>query len=77
MKNQRFVPSGCKDIGIRKFEFVGKTEFLWAGKCNIDGALLETGFQIVKQKPRRKYLISDIQRVDFQCFEIITKQNKK
>jgi len=49
LKNQRFVPSGCKDIGIRKFEFVGKTEFLWAGKCNIDGALLETGFQIVKQ----------------------------
>ena len=29
MKNQRFAPSGCKDIGIRRFEFVAKTQFLY------------------------------------------------
>ena len=33
---QRFTPSGYKDIGISKFEFVAKTEFLLKikiGKC--------------------------------------------
>ena len=28
LKYQRFTPSGCKDIGIRKFEFVAKTHFI-------------------------------------------------
>ena len=28
-KYQRFTSSGCKDIGIRKFEFVAKTQFLY------------------------------------------------
>ena len=28
LKYQRFTPSGCKDIGIKKFEFVAKTQFL-------------------------------------------------
>ena len=27
-KYQKFEPSGCKEIGIRKFEFVAKTQFL-------------------------------------------------
>ena len=31
----RFTSSGCKDIGIRKLEFVTKTQFLWSS--------LETG----------------------------------
>ena len=30
LKYQRPTPSGCKDIGIRKFEFVAKTQFLCA-----------------------------------------------
>jgi len=29
LKYQRFTPSGCKDIGARKFEFVAKTQFLY------------------------------------------------
>ena len=29
LKYQTFTPSGCKDIGIRKFEFVAKTQFLY------------------------------------------------
>jgi len=29
LKYQRFKPSGCKDIGIRRFEFVAKTQFLY------------------------------------------------
>ena len=24
---QKFTPSGCKDIGLRKYEFVAKTRF--------------------------------------------------
>ena len=40
LKYQGFSPSGCQDIGIRKFEFVAKTQFLykingWIGEtCN-------------------------------------------
>ena len=29
LKYQRFTPSGCKNIGIRKFKFVAKTQFLY------------------------------------------------
>ena len=32
LKYQRVTPSGCKDIGIRKFEFVVKTQIYWQGK---------------------------------------------
>jgi len=28
LKYQRFKPSGCRDIEIRKFKFVTKTQFL-------------------------------------------------
>jgi len=28
LKYQGFPPSGCKDIKIRKYEFVAKTQFL-------------------------------------------------
>ena len=28
LKSQKFTPSGCKDIGIRKFEFAAKNQFL-------------------------------------------------
>jgi len=27
-----FTPSGCKDIEMRKFEFVKRTQFLYAAK---------------------------------------------
>ena len=29
LKYQRFTSSGCKHIGIRKFEFVANTQFLY------------------------------------------------
>ena len=29
-KYQRFTPSSCQDIGIRTFEFVAKTQFLYS-----------------------------------------------
>jgi hypothetical protein len=29
LKLQRLTPTGCKDIGIRKFWFVAKTQFLY------------------------------------------------
>ena len=29
LKYKRFTPSGIKNIGIRKFEFVAKSQFLW------------------------------------------------
>jgi len=28
LKKQRFIPSGYKDIGMRKFEVVAKNDFL-------------------------------------------------
>ena len=29
LKYQRLETSGCKNIGVRKFEFVAKTQFLY------------------------------------------------
>ena len=29
LKCQRFTPSGCEDIGIRIFDFVANTQFLY------------------------------------------------
>ena len=29
LKYQKFTPSGCKDIGIIKYEFVAKSQFLY------------------------------------------------
>ena len=29
LKYKRFTPLSCTDIGIRKFEFVAKTQFLY------------------------------------------------
>ena len=31
LKYHRFAPLGCQDIGIRRFEFVAKTQFLCLG----------------------------------------------
>ena len=28
LKYHRFIPPGCKDIGVRKFKFVAKNQFL-------------------------------------------------
>ena len=41
LKYQRFAPSGCKNIGIQRFEFVAKSQFLSQitrafEKCPID-----------------------------------------
>ena len=38
LKYQRFTPSGCRNIGIRQFEFVAKTQFLYM--VNIDSFFL-------------------------------------
>ena len=35
LKYQRFTSTGCRDIGIRKFEFVAKTQILWMIKLPI------------------------------------------
>ena len=29
LKYQRFTTNCCNDIGIRKFDFVARTQFLW------------------------------------------------
>ena len=39
LKYQRFTSPGWKDIGVRKCEFVAKTQFLWKKVCwdsNVD-----------------------------------------
>ena len=33
MKYQKFTPSGCKNIEIRKFDLVAKTQFLCTYVC--------------------------------------------
>ena len=37
LKYKRFEPSGCKDIGTRKFELVGKTQTLSESGAYIQG----------------------------------------
>ena len=41
LKLQRFKPTGCKDIGIRKFQFVAKTQLLWS----VTAERLKKGFR--------------------------------
>ena len=55
MKYQRPTPSGCKDIGIRKFEWVAKTQFLYKN----DKIYKKTWFH---GKKRHDYL-------DTECFD--------
>ena len=35
LKYQRVEPTGCRDIEIRNFEVVEKTQFLWLKKHNL------------------------------------------
>ena len=42
LKCQRFTPSGCEHIAIKKFEFVAKTEFL----CDKKEILIKSFFFI-------------------------------
>ena len=36
LKYPLFAPSGCKDIGVRKGEFVAKTQFLCCSGINTE-----------------------------------------
>ena len=49
MKNQKPMPSGCKDIWIRKFEFVAKTQFLNEKKINSIEKYLDSAPEIVER----------------------------
>ena len=40
LKYQRFTPSGCTNIGIRKFEFVAKFNFFKQKKCGFLTSLM-------------------------------------
>ena len=46
------MPSGCKDIGIRKFEFVVKTQFLWPVKGEKMNGLEELMVGVGEKKKR-------------------------
>ena len=46
LKYHRFTASGCKDIEIRKFEFVAKTQFLWI-KSNKVHKVLKSKTEII------------------------------
>ena len=48
LKYQRFTPSGCKDIGIRKSEFVTKTQFLY--QLNKEGMVVRFKRIIIRKK---------------------------
>ena len=45
LKYQRFKPSGCKDIGVNKFKFVAKTQFLSLND-SLDLSLIFPNFKI-------------------------------
>ena len=46
LKYQRFTLSGCKDIGIRKFKFVAKTQFICLQILSSMGVLGEVHFPV-------------------------------
>ena len=56
LKYQSSTPSGCKDIGIRKFEFVAKTQFLLSGKFlrNMDEIKKTNIFRLQKIQKKDK-----------------------
>ena len=42
MKYQRFTPSGCLDIGVRKCEFVAKTQILYKVKEHFEKVYVQS-----------------------------------
>ena len=54
LKYQRFTPSGCKDIGDRKFKFVAKTQF----QIDVEILSLTIGscFSNFRFNPRTKFM---------------------
>ena len=54
LKYLRYTPIGCKDIGIRKSEFVTKTQFLCPLDININRLIalhVNEMFKVGKQNP--------------------------
>ena len=62
LKYQRFTPSGLKEIGIRQFEFVTKTQFLFQ-KCNaflwLFWQICNDGYQLQITKPFVTWLLKE------------------
>ena len=56
LKYQRFAPSGGKNIGIRKSEFVTKTQFLYmpSSEQNLYGFFLKATWKLVQQRHGEK-----------------------
>jgi len=49
LKFQRFTPTGCRDMRIRKIEFVAKTQFLCSSttllQCGLNPFIKRLGFK--------------------------------
>ena len=62
LRYQRFTPSDCKDIGIRRFELVGKLSFFkisWLGETpNINYCIVF--YQIFKIKSKYEQNMKDV-----------------
>ena len=43
LKYQKFTPSGCKDLGNSKFEFVAQTFMLW-------GSMLDSSIKVLSAR---------------------------
>ena len=54
LKYQRFTRSGCKDILIRKFKFLEKTQFLHQFQCRALEHHLDLMFEPFKDNVRNK-----------------------
>ena len=65
MKHERFTPTGCRDIGIRKFEFVAKTQILWS---QVD---YDPSYQANKGFLLKQTSLSDIKQLKIEFFKKI------
>ena len=49
LKHQRFMPSGCKNIGIRNFEYMTKTPFLYLVDIESLNYFVKLGVELVEE----------------------------
>ena len=62
LKFLRFTPPGCKDIKIRTFQFVAKTQFLWSLSTKILNINLSFSYFnniLVKNIRKKRYILEE------------------
>ena len=57
MKFQKFTPTGCKDIRIRTFEFVAKTQFLSNHNLRVSKKIKILTFYLLPPNPQSEICV--------------------